>query len=65
MNALLNVACVVNGHDASTVNRGCKGSNLVDLEDARVVERAVHTINVAQRRWVATLKAAKPNKAQH
>jgi hypothetical protein len=45
MNALLNVACVVNGHDASTVNRGCKGSNLVDLEDACVVERAVHTIN--------------------
>src|SRR5215831_17107950 len=26
MNTLLNIACVVNGHDASTVNRGYKGN---------------------------------------
>ena len=47
MNALLNIACVVNGRDAPTVNRGCKGSNLIDFEDACVVGpgRAVHAIN--------------------
>src|SRR5215471_1481910 len=67
MNALLNIACGVNGHDASTVSRGCKGSNLIEFGSACVVEpgRPHHQPwPWAQRRWVAT-QAAKPNGARH
>ena len=59
MNTLLSNACVVN-------NRGY--SNLIDLEDACVVERAAQSLNRGLGRAapvVATFKAAKPNGAQH